>query len=270
MNDFGNGVIGELHPIGRDSVLFQSFFDKVTFGDFQLFHVGIAVQLDDLHSVKERSGDGIQRVCGSDEEHFRQVERHFYEVVAEADVLFGIQHFQQRACGVALVIRRHFIDFIHQEDGVHAACLHNGVYYASGHCSDIGLSVPADLGFVAYTAQRKADELFVHRPRYRRSYRGFTHSGRTDKADYRASSLFGKFSDGKSFDKPLLYLFEPVVIFVQHPFGFFQILVVIGINPPGELYDGIEVVFDERHVGRGCRRTVQTPDFAAELFLVLL
>ena len=57
--------------------------EKVALGDFDLFLLGIAGKLDDLHAVAQRPRDGVDHVGSADEHHPRQIERNCEIVVAE-------------------------------------------------------------------------------------------------------------------------------------------------------------------------------------------
>ena len=72
-------------------MLLQLLGQQVLLGDLQLFLVGIAAQLDDLHPVQQGPGNRIQRVGCGNEHHLREVQRNFQEVIPEGVVLLAVQ-----------------------------------------------------------------------------------------------------------------------------------------------------------------------------------
>ena len=67
----------------------------MTFGDLDLFVLGVAGDPDDLHAVHERLGHP-QGVGGGHEHDIRKVVVHLKIVIVEAAVLFGVQDLQKR------------------------------------------------------------------------------------------------------------------------------------------------------------------------------
>ena len=73
-------------------VLLALFRDKITFCDL-LFLVGrVSRKLNDLHSVAQGSGNGVQRICRCDEHDLGKIVGNFQVSVAERCVLFRIEH----------------------------------------------------------------------------------------------------------------------------------------------------------------------------------
>ena len=85
-------------------MLFQLLGHQVILGNHELLFIGIGAQSDDLHTVQQGSGDGIQGVGGSDEHYIGQVEGNLNIMVPIGAVLLRIQHLQQRRAGVAPVV----------------------------------------------------------------------------------------------------------------------------------------------------------------------
>ena len=112
-----------------DSVLLDLPRNQVLECDVHLLFFRVALQLDDLHAVAQRIGHGIEHVRRRDEQHLRQIERHVQIVVAEAEVLLGIERLQQRRGRIAAEIASHLVDFVehkHRIVGFRAAnALHN-------------------------------------------------------------------------------------------------------------------------------------------------
>ena len=89
-------------------------------------------------------------------------------MVGERVVLRRVEHFQQRAGGIALIRRTELVHFVEQEDGVLAARLLHPLNDATGHGAHIRATVATDVRFVArategdahvFTAERTRDRL---------------------------------------------------------------------------------------------------------------
>ena len=94
-DDPADGVVADAQLGLFQAVLLQLLGQQVLLGDLQLFLIGIAAQLDDLHPVQQGTGDGVQGVGGGDEHHPAQVHRHLQEVIPEGMILLTVQHLQQ-------------------------------------------------------------------------------------------------------------------------------------------------------------------------------
>ena len=82
----------------------------------------------------------------------------------EGIVLLWIEYFQQSRSRVTVVgVLRHFVDFIEDEDGVARTGSLDRLNDTSGHRTDIGTTVSADLSLVVQTTQRHTDILTFHR-----------------------------------------------------------------------------------------------------------
>lgn len=99
-------------------MLFHLLFHQIFLGDVELFFPGIAGQLNDVHPVQQRRGDGGQVVGGGDEQHLAQIKGQFDVVVPEGVVLLPVQHFQHGGGRVPPKVVGHFVDFVQQDQGV--------------------------------------------------------------------------------------------------------------------------------------------------------
>ena len=142
-------------------MLFTLLGDQVPLCDLELFLVGIAGQLDDLHAVQQGARDRRGGVRGGDEEDAGEIKRQFKEVVAEAGVLLPVQRLQKRRRGVSAVVGGQFVDLVEHHERIAGACLNDAADDAPGHGADIGAAVTADLGLVMHTAEGDADELAI-------------------------------------------------------------------------------------------------------------
>ena len=170
-------------------MLFPLLGQQVPLCDFQLLLVGVAAQLDDLHAVQQRSGDGVGGVCGGDKENFGKVKGELQEIVPEAAVLFPVQGLQQRGGGVAPVVGAQLVDLVQDHQGVAAFGLDHPVDDAAGHRADVGLSVATDLRLVMDAAQRDAHQLAVGGPGDAHGDAGLAGARRAYKADEAALDL---------------------------------------------------------------------------------
>ena len=93
----------------------RCFLDQRTFGNLELFRLGVAVQPQYLHAILQAARYGVDDIGRSDEEHLGQIVLHVQVVIHEHVVLFRIEHFQQRRRGIAAEIHRHLLDLIQHE-----------------------------------------------------------------------------------------------------------------------------------------------------------
>ncbi len=103
LGDEEEGVPRVAHRAALEAGLVEALRDEVVLGDLELLRIDVAGQLDDLHAIDEGRGDRVQGVGRADEEDIGQVEGQVEVVVAEAEVLLGIEGLEQRARGIALV-----------------------------------------------------------------------------------------------------------------------------------------------------------------------
>ena len=166
-----------------------------------------------------------------DEEHLRQVDRHFEVVVAERVVLRRVEHLEQRRRRVALEAGGHLVDLVEHEHRVHRAGLLQRLDDAAGDRADVGAAVAADLGLVAHAAERDAHELPLHRPRDRLAERRLADAGRADEAEDRPLHVAFQLADGEVLDDAFLDLVEVVVVLVEHAARFDRIEAIFGGRP---------------------------------------
>ena len=127
--------------------------DKVLLCDLELFLIGIARQLDDLHTVEQRSGYGIGRVGSGDEEHAGQVKGQLKEVIAEAAVLLAVKCLEQCSRRVAPIIGGKLVYLVENHKGVAGAGLYYSADDTSRHGTYVGTAVAAYLSLVMNAAE---------------------------------------------------------------------------------------------------------------------
>ena len=116
-------------------------------------------------SMRSRSGGGI----GSSwlavvmNITLREVERQVEVVVAEGEVLLGVEHLEQGAGRVAAPVGAHLVDLVDHEQRVVGAGVAHGAHDDAGHRAHVRAAMPADLGLVAHAAHADALELAAHR-----------------------------------------------------------------------------------------------------------
>lgn len=86
--------------------------------DLALLLLGVARQLDDLHAVEQRTRNSRKIVRRREEHDIGQVERQLDIVVAERDVLFGVEHLEHRGGRVSAEIAAHLVDLVEQVSGL--------------------------------------------------------------------------------------------------------------------------------------------------------
>ena len=136
---------------------------EVAFADLDLFILGIARYLDNLHPIPQRARDLLHVVRRGDEEHLGKIVGCIDEVIGEESILLGIEHFQQRGGRIAPEVSGKFVDLIEQDDRIGRLRLTHCRNDASRHGADIGAPMPADLGFVAHATQADSHEFATHR-----------------------------------------------------------------------------------------------------------
>ena len=177
------------------------------------------MQAQHFHAVLQGGRNGVNHVRGGDEEDLGQVVLDVEVVVDEHEVLFRIEHFEQRRRGIAAEVHRHLVDFVEHEDRVLGAGLFHHLNDLAGQGADVGAAMAADFRFIAHAAQRHADELAAGRLGDRHAERSLAHAGRSDEAENRAFGIFHQLADGEKFEDALLDFLQAIMIFVQSFLG---------------------------------------------------
>ena len=240
---------------------------EVAPGDLELLLVGIGAQLDDLHPVQQRPGDGVSGVGCGDKQDLAEVHRDLQEVVPEGVVLLAVQHLQQRRGGIAPVVHAQFVDLIQHQQRVHGAAAADGVDDTAGHGAYVGLAVAPDLRLVVDAAQTQAAELPVEGLGHGDGDGGFAHARRSHQADDLPPGIRIHLLDGNEFQDPLLDLVQPVVVPVQDLPGRGHIGPHLGGHVPGHIQAHVQVVADHRALGTSEGLLGKAVDLLEELFL---
>ena len=72
-DDAAQSIIGNAQLPFLQAVLFKLLGDKMLPGDLHLFLIGVAAQLDNLHTVQQRAGNGVGGIGRGDEHDPAQV-----------------------------------------------------------------------------------------------------------------------------------------------------------------------------------------------------
>ncbi len=248
-------------------------------GDGDLLVLGVAVERDKLHAVKQRAGDRVEHVGRGQEDHVGQVQVHVQVVVAERVVLRRVQHLEQRGRRVAPVVRADLVDLVQQHDGVHRPRLADGPDDAAGQRADVGAPVAADLRLVPHAAERDPDELPVHGASDGLTERGLAHARRADQgehgpgataADDAKALVAPALADGQVLDDALLDVVQAGVVLIQHPARAGDVVGVLGPLVPRDVEDRVEPGADPAGLRRRVGGALQLVDFLEGRFADLL
>src|SRR5215211_2783799 len=227
---------------------------EIALGDAELLLLGVARETNDLHAVQERRRDRLELVPRADEEDPRKVEGQVEIVVAEARVLRGVEYLEHGARRVASPVRAHLVDLVDHEDRVLRP----------------GIAETADLGLVADTADRDANELASERARDRLPQRGLADAWGPDEAEDRSREVVLQLRDGEVLDDPLLHLLEVVVVLVEDLPRLLEVEVVLGRRVPRERQGPLEIRANHAVLGGRGRQLREPVELAARLLLRLL
>ena len=94
-DDLAQGIVRHADLRFLQAVFRELARQQMVARDAALLLVRIGAELDDLHTVEERTRDGVGRVGRRDEHALAQVERNFEEIIPERCVLLRIEHLEQ-------------------------------------------------------------------------------------------------------------------------------------------------------------------------------
>ena len=103
----------------------------------------------------------------------------------------------------------------------------------------------ADLRLVGDAADGHAHELAAERICDRGAEGCLADAGRSDEAKDRPLQITFQFEHGQKFEHALLHLLQSVMPLVEDLLGFHQVEAVLGLLPPRNLKDGVEMAFDD-------------------------
>ena len=199
---------------------------EVTDGDLLLLLYGIAAEFDDLQAVPEGRLNALYIIGRSDEQDLAQVIFQLQIIVIERMVLLRIQHFQQGGRRIAAMIPTDLVDLIQDHDRIGGLHLSDRLQDATGHRTDVGLAMTADLTFIMQTAQTDAGILATDRIGDASTQRGFTDAGRSDKTEDRTLHITLQLQYREIFQDPFLDPVHPIMIDIQHFLRLAQVVTV--------------------------------------------
>ena len=251
-------------------MFFQLLGDDVPAGDLGLFQVGIAGEIDDLHPVQKRSGNGAFVIGCGNKQNIAQVKGQFNEMIPEGCILLSVKDLQQSRSRVTLIITAKLVDFIDQNQAIAAPRLAQSSDDPSGHGADICLSMTANLRFVPNAAQAQTGIIPPHTPGDGLGHRGFSHTGRARKAENLPFDSAGERLHREKLQNTLFNLFQTVVILVQDGPGLLDVVVFLFHVVPGEIETNIQIIPGNAALRGGGLHLAQTLGFLDELVLYLL
>ncbi len=249
---------------------FHLLGQQMVFGNLEFFFAGVAGQLNDLHTVAERAGNGAQCVGSYDKEYIRKVERHLDIVVSERMVLLRIKHFEQCRGRIPPVVVAQFVHLIEQHQRVGTARQLHRSHDPSGHRADIGFAVAAYVAFVPHAAQRNPHVFTPHRLCDRAGNRSLSNSRRPHQADDLPFDVGRELAHRKQLQNPLLDLLQAVVLLVEQRLCLFDVDFIGGALVPGEVKHCIQIPPDHPCFVRVARQTRETVGLLGQLLGRLL
>ena len=191
-------------------------------------------------------------------------------MIAERDVLLGVEHLEQRRRRIAAEVGADLVDLVEHEDRVAGARLVHALEDAPGQRADVGAAVAADLGLVVHAAEREAHELASQRARDRAPERGLADARRADEAEQRAARVAFELAHRQVLEDALLDRAQVVVILVEHLPRVVQVEVVLAAQAPRQGGEPVEVGADHRALGAVGMRALEPAHLALELLVGLL
>ena len=234
----------------------------------QLLFIGVGTELDDLHTVKQWTGYGIQGVGSGDEHDVGQVEGNLQIVIPVGMILLGIQNLQQGRAGVTTIVRTHLIDFIQQKDRVGGARLGNGRHDSAGHGTHIGLPMASDVRLVVDTTQGNANHLSIQTLGNGIGDGGLAHTGRAHQAENLGRHMGRQLPDGNGLQNSLLHLFQAEMVMLQNLGGCLDIQTLLGRLIPGQIKHSIQIAPEHGSLRRAKGLLSQLLQILQKLFFV--
>ncbi len=226
-------------------------------GDRDILFLGVAGQLDDLHSVLEGGRDRIQDIRGRDEEDLREIEWKIEVVISKAVILFRIEDLEERGRGVTPKIMAKLVHLVQHEDRILGLGAAQPVDDLAGQGTNVRSTMPADLRLVPDPPKRDARELPPQGTCDRTAEGGLSDARRPHEAEDRGLRAGPDLAHSEGFNDPLLYFLQAVVIFFEHLFGFVNVQLVVGKLVPRQTQDPIDVVSHHRCLRRHRRHHLE-------------
>ena len=156
-------------------------------------------------------------------------------------VLLRVEHLQQRRRRISAEVAPHLVDLVEHEHRVVRPGLTQPLNDAPGERPHIGAPVTADLRLVMNAAEADAHELAPERARYAFAEARLSNTGRAHEAQDRPLHVVFELAHGEVLDDPLFDLVEVVVVLVQDRARPLDVELVLGLNPPRDVEQRLEV-----------------------------
>jgi hypothetical protein len=108
-------------------------------------------------------GIGIEQVGCGDEHDLGEIKGHLQVMIGEGMSSARVQNLEQRCRRIAAKVHAQLVDLVEHEHRIARPGAAHGLDDAPRQCADVGAPVPANLGFVAHTAQAHAHKLSPQR-----------------------------------------------------------------------------------------------------------
>ena len=227
------------------------FGDEVSLGNRAFLMFGVPGEHQDLHTISQRGVDGFQDVRRRDEKDAREVEGEIEVVITKGRVLLRVEDLQERGRRIAPEVGPHLIDFIEHDDWIARLRPADALNDATGHGTDIGASMTADLRLIMHPAEGHPHEFSFQGRGNGVSERGLPHSRRANKTEDRALHVALELAHRQIFEDALLDLLEVVMVRIQHLPGPGQVHIVRGLTAPGEFQHPLQIGPDDPVFRRG-------------------
>ena len=243
---------------------------QVIFRNHQFFFIRIRTQFDNLHTIQQWARNCIQCIGSGNKHDLRKIIGNLQIMIPIGLVLLGIQYFQQSRTGIAPIIGAHFIDLVQQEQWVAALCLGQRCDHPTGHRTDIGLPMTADIRFIPHATQRNPSHISIQRSCDGICHRSLTYTGRAYQTKDLRRHLGCKLTNRNGFQNALFHFFHSVVIPVKNALRCSNVDPLLGLLVPGKLQNRIQIVTDHGCFRRAKGLLSQPIQIPQDLFLRVL
>ncbi len=267
LDDAAQGGIGDAQAGFRHAGFLQLLGPQVALGNGKFFFGDVAGQADHFHTVEQRPGNRIQGVGGTHEQHLGQVQAQVEVVVEEVDVLLGIEGFQQRRGGIALVALAHLVDLVEHDHRVHHFDVFQCLHQLARLRADVGAAMALDLGLVTHAADAEAVERSTQGLGDGLADAGLAHARRPHQQHDRAADLAFVGAHGEEFEDAFLDVVEPGVVLVEHLARVFEAQLVFAIHAPRQGRGPVQVIAGDRVLRRAGFEDRQLAQFFVDAFL---
>ena len=226
----------------------------MTLRDLELLARGVALELDDLHTVQQRRRDRVEGVCGAYEEHITQIIRYVHVVIGEGAVLLRIEDLEESARRITVEGARELVDLVEHHDRVRHTGLRDAIHDPARHRPDVGTTMAADICFITYTTEGNAHVLAVQCLRDGLADRGLAGTRGTDEDEDGAGLGLPEVHHRDLLDDTLLHLLHAEMILIEDLLGLAEVDGLRSFLLPGKTGHEIEVIVE--HAGLGGIRAV--------------